>query len=44
MVAGCTFVAAFAVLTRMLLAGDLREAVTMAPARVRGLVAKVLML
>ena len=44
MVAGCTFVAAFAVFTRVLLAGDLREAVTMAPARVRGLVAKVLML
>lgn len=42
--AGCTFVAAFVVLARALLAGDMREAVAMAPARVRGVAGKVLRL
>ncbi|MCX5688603.1 MAG: oligosaccharide flippase family protein, partial [Planctomycetota bacterium] len=42
MVAGCTFVGAFTVLTRLLLAGDLREAVAMAPAKLRGVMGKVL--
>jgi len=43
-VAGCTFVATFTLLTRLVLAGDLREAMSMAPARLRGPMSRLLML
>ena len=43
-VAGCTFVAAFTLLTRLVLANDLREAMSMAPARLRAPMSRLLML
>ena len=43
-VAGCTFVATFTLLTRLVLANDLREAMSMAPARLRGPMSRLLML